>query len=91
MVAGGSDLAPGRVDSVATMKTRIHVNQHVIRRNKKHGLNDPVITVKTHNSNKYAHEVRINGESTVVYRPDSPLSCGAHVWIETDAPVEIVK
>ena len=29
------------------MKTRIHVNQHKIRNNKKHNLNDPVITVKT--------------------------------------------
>jgi hypothetical protein len=27
-------------------KTYIHVNQHVIRANKKHGTNEPVITVK---------------------------------------------
>ena len=28
------------------MKTYIHVNQHKIRANKKHGTNEPVITVK---------------------------------------------
>jgi hypothetical protein len=24
-----------------------------------------------------------------VYRPDKPLSCGARVWIETDAEIKI--
>ena len=27
--------------------------------------------------------MEIVGHSRVVYRPDMPLSCGAHVWIET--------
>jgi hypothetical protein len=25
-----------------------------------------------------------------MYSPDKPLSCGAHVWIETDSEVEIL-
>ena len=49
------------------MKTRIHVNQHKIKANKKHGTNDPVITVKTSKSNTYGHEVMINGSSKVIY------------------------
>ena len=69
------------------MKTRIHVNQHKIRANKKHGTNDPVITVKTSKSNTYCHEVIINGSSKVIYSPDKPLSCGAKVWIETESEV----
>jgi len=69
------------------MKKRIHVNQHNIKFNQKHGENKPVITVKTYKDNKYAHEVDILGESKVIYRPDKPLSCGAKVWIETDAKV----
>lgn len=73
------------------MKTKIHVNQHVIKSNSKTGANDPVLTVKTYKDNRYAHEVRILGESKVVYSPDKPLSCGAKVWIETDAEVEIIK
>ena len=71
------------------MKTRIHVNQHKIRANKKHGTNDPVITVKTSKSNTYGHEVKINGSSKVIYSPDKPLSCGAKVWIETESEVEV--
>ena len=71
------------------MKTRIHVNQHKIKANKKHGTNDPVITVKTSKSNTYGHEVIINGSSKVIYSPDKPLSCGAKVWIETESEVEV--
>lgn len=73
------------------MKTIVHVNQHVIKANRKTGANDPVLTVKTYKENRYAHEVSINGPSKVVYSPNKPLSCGAHVWIETQAEVEITK
>ena len=62
---------------------------HKIRANKKHGTKEPVITVKTSKTNTYGHEVEILGESKVVYSPDKPLSCGARVWIETDAEVKI--
>ena len=71
------------------MKTRIHVNQHKIRSNKKHNLNEPVITVKTSKSNTYGHEVEVLGPSKIIYRPDKPLSCGARVWIETEGEVKI--
>ena len=71
------------------MRKRIHVNQHKIRSNKKHNLNEPVITVKTSKSNDYAHEVEINGPSKVIYSPDKPLSCGAKVWVETEAEVNL--
>lgn len=73
------------------MKTIIHVNQHVIKANRKEGRTDPVLTVKTYKSNTYAHEVAIHGPSKVVYSPDKPLSCGAHVWIETQSPVEVIS
>ena len=69
------------------MKTKIHVNQHVVRSNKKHGKKETVLTVKTYKSNTYAHEVEIKGESKVIYSPDKPLSCGARVWIETESEV----
>jgi hypothetical protein len=72
------------------MLTRIHVNQHIIKRNRKTGRNDPVLTIKTSKSNTYAHEVEILGPSSVIYRPDKPLPCGARVWIETYAQVSPV-
>ena len=71
------------------MKTIIHVNQHVVRANTKNGTNDPVLTIKNYKSNNYANAVDIKGASRVVYSPDKPLSCGAKVWIETQAEVEV--
>jgi hypothetical protein len=73
------------------MKKRIHVNQHVIRRNSKTGERKPVITAKTYKENNYGHEVIINGPCKVIYSPDKPLSCGAKVWIETEGEVTVVN
>ena len=73
------------------MKTVIHVNQHVIKANRKNNVENPVLTCKTYLSNTYAHEVEIKGDSKVIYSPDKPLSCGAHVWIETQGEVIIIK
>ena len=75
------------------MKTYIHVNQHKIRANKKHGTYEPVITVKRGKENTYCHEVKVLGPSTVVYGGnDKPLlSCGARVVIMTEGEVEVVK
>ena len=71
------------------MKKRIHINQHVIRANKKNGTSNPCITVKTSRSNHYTYAAEIDGLSRVVYSPNKPLSCGARVWIETDAVVTL--
>jgi hypothetical protein len=75
------------------MKTYIHVNQHKIRGNLKHGTNDPVITVKEGKSNTYCHEVKIDGPSVVRYGENGEkiLACGARVVIETESKVEIIK
>ena len=72
------------------MKKRIHVNQHNIRHNAKHPEDHkPVLTVKTYKENIKCDRVFIDGPSEIVYSPDKPLSCGAKVWIETEAEVEI--
>ena len=69
------------------MKRIIHVNQHIIKANRKNLANDPVLTCKTYKENRYGNTVEFSGKSRVVYRPNKPLSCGAHVWIEADAPI----
>jgi hypothetical protein len=69
------------------VRKRIHVNQHVIRRNTKQGSREAPITVKTYNGNVRAHRVTIEGPSALVYSPDKPLTCGARLWVETDALV----
>ena len=77
--------------AVNPIKKKIHINMHKIRANKKHGTNEPVITIKTYKDNTYCHGVEILGSSTVVYSPDKPLSCGARVWIETHAELKLKK
>jgi len=69
------------------MKTKIHVNQHIIRANKKALEPLPPLTVKDYQKNRKANSVEILGPSKVVYSPDNPLSCGAKVWIETESTV----
>ena len=71
------------------MKTIIHVNRHVIAANKKRGRVDPPLTVKNYRETNYGHNVHIDGPSVLVYRPEKPLSCGATVWVETEAGVRI--
>lgn len=78
------------------MKTIIHVNQHVVRANKKTGEENPVLTCKTYKENRYAKQVEIldiEGKvvAKVIYSPDKPLSCGARVWIETENEINIKK
>ena len=73
-------------------KKFIHVNQHKIRSNLKHGTNEPVITVKEGRSNTYGHSVEIYGPSKVLYSggDNKPLlSCGARVVIETESEITI--
>jgi hypothetical protein len=72
------------------MKTIIHVNQHIIKSNRIHKENEPVLTIKQGKTNTYGHEVSIDGPSKIVYSPDKPLSCGARVWIETESNVTII-
>lgn len=62
---------------------RIHVDQHIIRRNKKAGEKNNVITIQWRGKSYKVKRLDVVGTSQVIYSPDKPLSCGAHVWIET--------
>lgn len=72
------------------MIKRIHVNQYTIRANNTYGKKLPPLSVKTYKDNTLCYGVNILGPSRVVYSPDNPLSCGAKVWVETEAEVEMV-
>lgn len=67
---------------------RLLVNRHRLAHNRNHGTNDPVLSVQQSNRRvRYADEVEIldaagNVIARLVHRPESPLSCGATVWIE---------
>ena len=70
----------------------IHVNQHIIKANRKSGERTPPLTMKSYNKNIKATEISIDGKARGIYSPDKPLPCGAVVWIETDddAIVEVL-
>tara|TARA_B100001057_G_scaffold477901_1_gene547718 strand:+ start:107 stop:376 length:270 start_codon:yes stop_codon:yes gene_type:complete len=74
------------------VRTKIHVNQHIIKSNRKKDLEEPVFTVKQGSGRptRYAKKVIIDGPSQLVYNPKKPLSCGAHVWIETSSTVYLM-
>lgn len=67
---------------------RVHVDRRIMAANLKHGENNPPITVQTGHGPYKAREVRIEGPSTFVYRPEKPLACGARLWVETRGAVE---
>jgi hypothetical protein len=79
---------PTALFAAGTIK-RIHVNQHVIRRNTKTGDTAPPLSVKTSKGSFACNDVVIHGDSVVRYSPERPLSCGARVWIETRARLSL--
>ena len=68
----------------------IHINRNVIQRNAKHDNQEPVVRVEENGVVTYCMEVDIKGPSRMIYRPDKPRPCGAKLWIETDAEVEMI-
>lgn len=65
-----------------------HVNRNTINSNRKHGNNEPTITVKDGLTNYYGRDVVIRGEVRLT-QEESQLSCGARVYIITDGEVII--
>lgn len=73
------------------MRRIIHVHQQRIRRNIRAAPADrepPVIIVEG-KTRRYANTLEIKGPCRLVYSPDKPLGCGARLWIETVAEVEV--
>ena len=68
----------------------IHINRNTIQANAKHGTVAPVVRVEDQGTVTYCMEVIIKGASRMVYRPNSPRNCGAKLWIETDAEIEML-
>lgn len=66
---------------------RIHVNQHMIRDDRKNGTVSDVVSVATSKGVFHGRLVSINGESRIVYSPKKPRPCGARLWIETRAEI----
>lgn len=68
----------------------IHINRNIIQQNAKHNKRHPVCRVEEKGVVRYCMEVNIKGPSRMIYSPDKPRPCGAKLWIETDADVELI-
>lgn len=77
------------VNMTKKAKTIVHVNQHMIKFNKKNGTDFPVLTIKHRGKTYYGHQVCYHHSSETMYRPNNPLSCGAVCWVETEGDVSI--
>ena len=75
---------------LSTQSTLIHVDRTLIASNLKNHTTKPVISVKEGSRNHKCHLVEIQGASRVIYQPDSPLGCGARVWIEVAPDIVVV-
>lgn len=73
------------------MTTRIHINRNIIQYNQKHDTAFPVCRVQEGNKVRYCREVYWDGPSKMIYRPENPLPCGAKLWIETEAEVDLIE
>lgn len=70
---------------------RVHINQLVIRHNKKYGNKLPPVRVEDLSTKvtTYGFGVKFSALTSLTYSPDKPLPCGAKLWIETSGPVYI--
>jgi len=68
-------------------KSIVHVAQDAIRKNLKCGTNDPAIIVRHKGKATRHHEVEIAPGVKIIHKQNSPLSCGARVWIEVQGEV----
>jgi hypothetical protein len=66
----------------------IHVNRQRIDANRKHGQNEPTITVKCGRRNYYGRTVDVQGDVRLS-QEDGQLSCGARVYITTTGAVTV--
>lgn len=67
------------------------MNRHVIASNKKHGKTDPPIAIKTYKGTRYCSEVKVLGETRLIYDPENADCTGATAWLETNDEVIVIR
>lgn len=72
---------------------RLHVDRRIVAQNVKAGKNAMAITVQTSKGPMKARSVNILGSSEFVQAGGKikPLSCGARLWIQTRAALEVIQ
>lgn len=78
----------------APVKFYTHVNRGVIDSNRKHGTNNPPVSVRRGKSGRssYAFEVELPAGSRMIYDPHEPvLKCGARLVIVSDTEPLVIR
>lgn len=70
---------------------RIHVNQHIIKANRKNGESNPPLSIICGGKTTHHMSMKIRGEMEIIYSPQKPLGCGAEIWMETKSEIETVE
>ncbi|MGL5876123.1 MAG: DNA-binding protein [Xenococcaceae cyanobacterium] len=70
--------------------TIVHVNQQVLQQNRRYQTNKPPIIVKKGDRISYCHQVKIAGESQLVYRPVNRKCNGATLWLEINPAIAVI-
>jgi hypothetical protein len=65
---------------------RLHVDRHIIAKDRKTGVRTAAITIQTSKGSIKTKFVHVNGPCSFLY-PEKPLPCGARVYIETKSEV----
>lgn len=66
------------------MKAKIVVNRHIADANRRHGRDDPCISVKTYKQTIYCKKVESTGTIKLIQDIQHPLACGATIWMEAN-------
>lgn len=70
------------------MKKFIRVDAVTMTDNLRNGTHNPPVIVRENGGRVWrCQNARILGPSSVRYRPEKPLSCGAKCWIETESEI----
>ena len=65
------------------MKAKIFVNRHKVRENKKHGLDQPCIGIRTYKGSTYAKHLKLLGSDWELIQDfENPMCSGATLWLE---------
>jgi hypothetical protein len=71
---------------------RIHVNQFVIKRFHKNGIDEPAWIVRTSNGVYYCRHWSVDGAMDGIQRLGQPMpGCSARLWLETTAEVVLTQ
>jgi hypothetical protein len=82
-------LPPERIGRIKRILVNRHFISHNVRKPEEPAL--PVISLKVGGATHHGFHMEIHGPAVMMYQPTKPLSCGATVWIETNAAVTLYK